>query len=109
MSVFVISSAHSIPLDARLQAHRCALCILKSWTAKARDTLRILHVDVSPVTGVVLWKGAYLPFGSGAVWLSTMTLFSEPASEVHFTGEESGMQWEDYLFELQNTVVWRMF
>ena len=34
---------------------------------KARDTLRILHVDVSPVTGIVLWKGAYLPFGSGAV------------------------------------------
>ena len=27
---------------------------------------------------------------------------------MHFSGDESGMQWEDYLFELQNAVEWRM-
>ena len=27
---------------------------------------------------------------------------------MHFAGEESGMQWGDYLFELQNAVGWRM-
>ena len=27
---------------------------------------------------------------------------------VHFTGDETGMQWEYYLFELQNAVEWRM-
>ena len=28
-------------------------------------------------------------------------------SGVHFTGDESGMQWEDYFFELQNALEWR--
>ena len=37
-----------------------------------------------------------------------MTLFSELGTGVHFSGDESGMQWEDYLFELQNAVEWRM-
>ena len=64
-----------------------------------------------------------LPFGSGAVvcgkqnllviddrtlfWLGIMTLFSRLGTDVHFSGDESGMQWEDYLFELQNAVEWR--
>ena len=47
-------------------------------------------------------------FGSGADRLLTTTLSSEFDSEVHFAGEESGMQWEGYLFELQNAVEWRM-
>ena len=38
-----------------------------------------------------------------------MTLFSELGSKVDFTGEDSGMQWKDHLFELQNTVEWGMF
>ena len=37
-----------------------------------------------------------------------MTLFSGLGTDVHFSGDESGMQWEDYLFELQNAVEWRM-
>ena len=37
-----------------------------------------------------------------------MTLFSELGTGVHFSGAASGMQWEDYLFELQNAVEWRM-
>ena len=65
-----------------------------------------------------------LPFGSGAVvcgrqsllviddwtlfWLVIMTLFCGLGTDVHFSGDESGMQWEDYLFELQNAVEWRM-
>ena len=27
---------------------------------------------------------------------------------MHFSGDETGLQWEDYLFELQNAVQWRM-
>ena len=34
-----------------------------------------------------------------------MTLFSGLGTDVHFTGDETGLQWEDYLFELQNAVV----
>ena len=26
----------------------------------------------------------------------------------HFSGDETGLQWEDYLFELQNAVEWRV-
>ena len=84
------------------------LHVLKPWTAKARDTLQIRHIDVSWVTVIVLEKGAHLPFSSGAVWFLTATLFSGLGSEEHFTGEEFGMQWQDYLFELQNAAKWRM-
>ena len=55
-----------------------------------------------------------LPFGSGAdlvidnqtlkFWLETVTLFSGLGTDVHFPGDESGMQWEDCFFELQNAV-----
>ena len=57
------------------------------------------------------------PFGSGAqfsIWqrsslaIETMTLFSGLGTDVHFSGDETGLQWEDYLFELQNAVEWRM-
>ena len=37
-----------------------------------------------------------------------MTLFSGLGTDVHFSGDETGLQWEDYLFELQNAVEWRM-
>ena len=37
-----------------------------------------------------------------------MTLFFGPGTDVHFSGDETGLQWEDYLFELQNAVEWRM-
>ena len=37
-----------------------------------------------------------------------MTLFSGLGTDVHFSGDETGLQWEDYLFELQNVVEWRM-
>ena len=43
----------------------------------------------------------HLPFGRGAVWLPTTTLFSGLGSEVRVVGEESGMQWENFLFELR--------
>ena len=35
-------------------------------------------------------------------------MFSGLGSDVHFFGDETGLQWEDYLFELQNAVEWRM-
>ena len=34
-------------------------------------------------------------------------LFSGLGTDVHFSGDETGLQWEDYLFELQNAVGWR--
>ena len=37
-----------------------------------------------------------------------MTLFSGLCTDVNFSGDESGMQWGDNLFELQNVVEWRM-
>ena len=37
-----------------------------------------------------------------------MTLFSGLGIDVHFSGDETGLQWEDYLLELHNAVEWRM-
>ena len=37
----------------------------------------------------------------------TTTLFSGIGWDVYFTGEESGLLWEDPLFALQNAVEWR--
>ena len=33
-----------------------------------------------------------------------MTWFSGPGTDVHFSGDETGLQWEDHLFEMQNAV-----
>ena len=35
-------------------------------------------------------------------------LFSGLGTDVHFSGDETGLQWEDLIFELQNAVEWRM-
>ena len=35
-------------------------------------------------------------------------MFSGLGTDVNFSGDETGLQWEDYLFELQNAVEWRM-
>ena len=73
-----------------------------------------VHAHVSPILTRLLCGKA---FGSGAefsVWyrsilvIETMTLFSGLGTDVHFSGDETGLQWEDYLFELQNAVEWRM-
>ena len=40
--------------------------------------------------------------------METMTLFSGLGTDAHFSGDETGLQWEDYLFEMQNAVEWRM-
>ena len=37
-----------------------------------------------------------------------MTLFSGLGTDVHFSGDETGLQWKDCLFELQTAVEWRM-
>ena len=37
-----------------------------------------------------------------------MTLFSGLGTDVHFSGDETGLQWEDFLFELQSAVERRM-
>ena len=58
-----------------------------------------------PVFRLVAEKIRYWQLDS--FWLETMTLFPGLGSGVHFSGSESGMQWEDYVFELQNAVEWR--
>ena len=35
-------------------------------------------------------------------------MFSGLGKDVHFSVDEAELQWEDYLFELQNAVEWRM-
>ena len=37
-----------------------------------------------------------------------MTLFSGLGTDVHVSGGETGLQWEDNLFEIQNAVEWRI-
>ena len=37
-----------------------------------------------------------------------MTLFPGLGTDVHFSGDETGLRREDYLFELQNAMEWRM-
>ena len=31
-----------------------------------------------------------------------MTLFPGHGTDMHFTGDETGLQWEDYLFEMRS-------
>ena len=45
------------------------------------------------------------PFGSGAAWL---LIRSGLGTDVHFSGDETGLHWDDCLFELQNAMGWRM-
>ena len=54
---------------------------------------------------VLCCGGPVIHFGCGAVW---SLFFLNMVQKCIFTREESGMQWEDYLFELQNAVEWRM-
>ena len=93
-----------------LHVHSWTSAHLKPWTAQDVITLCSSH---SCLNSFVLWK----TLGSGAqfsVWLrsilviETMTLFSGLGTDVHFSGDETGLQWEDYLFEMQNAVEWRM-
>ena len=37
-----------------------------------------------------------------------MALFSGLGTDVHSSGDGTGLQWEDYLFEMQTAVAWRM-
>ena len=59
----------------------------------------VLCTDSSAALGFAKRKGASR---------RTMTSFSGLGTDVHFSGEETGLQWEDYLFELQNAVEWRL-
>ena len=53
-----------------------------------------------------------IPISDTSEWVSlgdeAMTLFSGLGTDVHFSGDETGLKWEDYLFEMQNVVEWRM-
>ena len=94
----------------------CALMDIRTYQAMDRTrrhrTLQFTFMSHQSQL-VVFWK----TLGCGAqfsVWkrsllvVETMTLFSGLDTDVHFSGDETGLQWEDYLFELQNAVEWRM-
>ena len=83
-------------------------CAVMDNISRRHHTLQ-LHMHVSSIlTCFVENPSEVVPsflFGSGVAWLLTaMTLFSGPRTDVHFSGDETGLQWEDYLFELQNAV-----
>ena len=73
-----------------------------------------VHIHVSPIlTRLCCGKPSEVvpsfPFGSGSILvIETVTLFSGLGIDVHFSGDETGLQWENYLFELQNAVERRM-
>ena len=76
-----------------------------------------VHIHVLPIlTRLCCGKPSEVvpsfPFGSGASWvIDGWTLFGGDDVvlwNVHFSGDETGLQWEDYLFEMQNAVEWRM-
>ena len=82
------------------------------WTAQDVITLCSSHSCLTDPNPFVLWK----TLGSGAqfsFWwrsilvIETMTLFSGLGTD-DFSGDETGLQWEDYLFEMQNGVEWRL-
>ena len=92
------------------------------WTAQERSSHLQFHIHVSSILvcscfGKPLEVMPSFPFSSGADRSLTTglflvgghdTLFSGLGIVVHFSGDESGMQWEAYLFELQNVVERRM-
>ena len=79
-----------------------------------------VHIHASPIQtrlccGRTSEVVPTLPLGSILVidgwalfWSETMTLFSGLGTDVHFSGDDTGLQWEDYPFEMQNAVEWRM-
>ena len=84
------------------------------WTAQDVITLCSSHSCLNDPNSFVSCKNPSevvpsFPFGGGSILvIETMTLFSGFGTDVHFSGDETGLLWEDYLFELQNAVEWRM-
>ena len=111
--VFSVSSfcCSSCCFPCHLMVDTCAVMDIR--TSQAIDRSRRHHtLQLTFLTDLnLLYCGKpsevvpSFPFGSGA---ASMSLFSGLGTDVHFSGDETGLQWEDYLFELQNAVEWRM-
>ena len=96
-----------------LHVHSWTSAHLKPWTAQDIITLCSLHSCLIDPNSLVWWKPSELvpsfPFGRRSILvIETMTLFSGLGTDVHFSGDETGLQWQDYPFEMQNAVEWRM-
>ena len=111
--LFVVLPAIFLVISWLIHAHSWTSAHLKPWTAQDVITPCSSHACLTDPN--LLYCGK--PFGSGAqfsIWwrsslvIEAMTLFSGLGSDVHFSGDETGLQWEDYLFGLQNAVEWRM-
>ena len=99
-----------------LSSHGCYMCThghLKPWTAQDVITLCSSHSCLTDPNSFVLWKTLGSSGAQFFVWwrsllvIETMALFSGLGIDVHFSGDETGLRWEDYLFELQRAVEWR--
>ena len=86
---------------------------IKPQTAQDVITPCSSHFCLIDPDSFVLWKTLRM-CAKFSIWqrssqvIETTTLFSGLGTDVHFPGDETGLQWEDYLFELQNAVEWRM-
>ena len=49
----------------------------------------------------VWWRSNLVSDDWTLFWSETVTLLSGLGTDVHFSGDETGLQWEDYLFEMQ--------
>ena len=86
---------------------------LKPWTAQDVIAPCSSHSCLTDPNPFVLWTtvGSSPQF---SVWqrsilvIETMTLCSGLGGDAHLSGDETGLQWEDHLFDLQNAVGWRM-
>ena len=73
-----------------------------------------VHIHVSPIlTRCIVenprkWCPVFRLVAGSLLVFETMTLFSGLGTDVHLSGDETGLQREDYLFVLHNAVEWRM-
>ena len=105
-------------LLSSLSSHTCALMLLTHLCINPQTAQDVItpcssHTCFTDPNSLYCGKPSEVvpsfPLGNGAVWLiETMTLFSGLGTDVHFSGDEQGLQWGDYLFELKNAVEKRM-
>ena len=102
-----------------LYSHGCYMCPRGHPHISSRGPLKTsshlaVHIHVSTIlTRLYCGKPSEVvpsfPFGQrSSLVIATMTLFSGLGTDVHFSGDETGLQWEDYRSEMQNAVEWRM-
>ena len=84
--------------NGHLVIHRCVHSLSFLCVRGSRVSIVVTGgVDIGTAVGTKY------PLASGA----DMSLLTGLEADVHFTGEEPGMRWEDCIFELQAAVEWK--